>query len=455
MTSKPLPFMISLVAFALCIGPVHAEMSFSLPIRIETELGFLEGDFDTQKNLKTFFGVPFAQPPVGDLRWKAPQPLEPWDGVRPAHDFGPRPVQAPLFGDMRFRSPGLSEDCLYLNIWAPAANEQPLPVLVYFYGGGLLAGDSSEKRYDGAHLASKGMIVVTVNYRLNVFGLLAHPELSAESSYGGSGNYAFLDQAAAIRWVRDHIRSFGGDPAKITIGGESAGSRSVCYQMASPLARDLIAGGIGESGSALSVRQDAAPLAEAEAIGTAFMEHAGVKNLAELRALSTYEIYQAYATFEQRRMPPTVDHYFLPRTAKAIFASGEQAQVPLLLGWNTMESGFWRYFGAEAPTAESVKAKIRELYPEDAAEVFGLYPFSKDQESPSRDHGSRLRYLRRLHHVEMVRPSPREFRRPDLPLSLWQNSPSSNQRPSARGTSGRRRGARPRDRLCLRHSAVE
>ena len=208
---------------------------------------------DLPSGIRVFRGVPYAAPPVGARRWQAPQPAAAWSDVRPAIVFGPRPMQQPLFSDMNFRSPAGSEDCLYLNVWtgAQAAGEKR-PVLVYFYGGGFVAGDGSEYRYDGESLARRGIVTVTVNYRLGVFGFLAHPELTQESPHHASGNYGLLDQAAALAWVRANIAAFGGDPQHVTIGGESAGSYSVSAQLASPLAKDLLVGAIAESGSLLA-----------------------------------------------------------------------------------------------------------------------------------------------------------------------------------------------------------
>ena len=170
--------------------------------RVKTAYGVVEGTTGPD-GVRAFRGIPFAAPPVGDLRWQPPQPVKPWEGVRRADRFGPRTMQRPIFGDMNFRSDGISEDCLYLNVWTPAgAGEHRLPVLVYFFGGGFMAGDGSEPRYDGASIAGKGVVAVTVNYRLNVFGFLAHPELTSESPHHASGNYGLLDQNAALRWVR-------------------------------------------------------------------------------------------------------------------------------------------------------------------------------------------------------------------------------------------------------------
>src|SRR5688572_3257881 len=241
MTLKRLTF---LVAILLNIsGAAFAD-------QVRTANGVVEGRGVQRSGVRIFRGIPFAQPPTGDLRWREPQPVQNWKFVRGAVDFGPRCMQAPIFDDMRFRSNGMSEDCLYLNVWTPAkSNRERLPVLVYFYGGGFVSGDSSEPRYDGESMAAKGIVVVTVNYRLGAFGFMAHPDLTWESPHKASGNYGLLDQNAALRWVQKNIASFGGDPKRVTIGGESAGSVSVSAQMASPLSKKLIAGAIGESGA--------------------------------------------------------------------------------------------------------------------------------------------------------------------------------------------------------------
>ncbi|HRI21423.1 MAG TPA: carboxylesterase family protein, partial [Panacibacter sp.] len=250
---------------------VAAQNNYGFPVQAKIANGIIEGDYDTKAGLQLYFGIPFAKPPVGNLRWKAPQPVDNWKGVLQTKKFGPRPVQAIVFGDMNSRSEGLSEDCLYLNVWSPAKyDSKGLPVLVYFYGGGFVAGDGSEPRYDGASMAKKGIVVVTVNYRLNIFGFFAHPELSAEASYKGSGNYGLLDQNASLKWAQKNIAAFGGDHSKVTIAGESAGSISVTAQMASPLSKGLIAGAIGESGASINPTLAPVPLAEAEKTGLDF-----------------------------------------------------------------------------------------------------------------------------------------------------------------------------------------
>jgi para-nitrobenzyl esterase len=325
-----------------------------------------------------FKGIPYAAPPVGDRRWKAPQPAAKWTNVRPATQFGPRAMQLPLFGDMNFRSNGVSEDCLYLNVWTGAkASQEKRPVLVYFYGGGFVAGDGSEPRYDGEALAKQGIVTVTVNYRLGVFGFMAHPELTKESPNHASGNYGLLDQQAAVQWVRANIAAFGGDPQHITIAGESAGSWSVSAQMAAPATKDLLVGAIAESGSLLGL-QPLPTLAQGEATGTAFATSLGASSLAALRALPAQQVLEATGKQGAPRFSPIVDGYFLPRSPSEIFAAGQQAHVPLLVGWNSQEMAYQALLGPAAPTVASYTATVQKLYGERAADIQRLYPATTD-----------------------------------------------------------------------------
>ena len=357
-----------------------AQHTDAFPVQVKVEQGVIEGLYDTRSGLQLYLGVPFARPPVGDLRWKAPQPLEPWKGVMETKKFGPRPMQAIVFGDMNSRSNGVSEDCLYLNVWTPAKrNTTGLPVLVYFYGGGFVAGDGSEPRYDGASMAKKGIVVVTVNYRLGLFGFFAHPELSKEASYKASGNYGYLDQAFALKWVQKNITAFGGDPKKVTIAGESAGSVSVSAQMASPLSKGLIAGAIGESGSGMGALS-AVPLTEAEKQGAEFATKAGYTSLAQLRAATTRELYEAYQESGRFGFPSVIDGYFLPKSILQIFESREQAQVPLLVGWNSAEIPGMAFMQGLPYTKENFIKKVKEAYPNDYEEVLAILPYSTPQE---------------------------------------------------------------------------
>ncbi|MES2645980.1 MAG: carboxylesterase family protein [Bacteroidota bacterium] len=334
--------------------------------------GTLAGTIGTN-GVRSFKGIPFAAPPIGELRWKEPQPVANWTGVKEAIAFGPRAMQAPIFGDMNFRSNGVSENCLYLNVWTPAKSaNQKLPVLVYFYGGGFVAGDGSEPRYDGESMATKGIVAITVNYRLGLFGFLAHPELTKESPHKASGNYGVLDQSAALRWVQQNISAFGGDPARVTIAGESAGSASVSAQMASPLSKNLIAGAIGESGSVLGTLP-AIPLQLAEQNGLNFAKAIGATSLTELRKMNADTLLNASMKSGPFRFSMTVDGYFFPKSPYAIYESGEQAHVPLLAGWNSQESDFHAILGNEKPTIENYKKALQKLYADSAERVFHLY----------------------------------------------------------------------------------
>ena len=375
-------FITAIVACMSLITSTFGQDNYSFPVQSKTDKGIVEGLYDTRSGLSQYFGIPFAKPPVGELRWRAPEPFAPWSGVKSTKAFGPRPVQAVVFGDMNSRSAGISEDCLYLNVWTPAKrNETGLPVLVYFYGGGFVAGDGSEPRYDGASMAKKGIVVVTVNYRLNIFGFFAHPELSKEASYKASGNYGLLDQVAGLKWVQQNIANFGGDPKRVTIAGESAGSIAVSALMTSPLSRNLIAGAIGESGAGINPTLAPVPLGEAEKTGFEFGKSAGYVTLAQLRALSTKEVYEIYTESKRFGFPTVVDNYFYPKTQPQVFAAREQAQVPLLLGWNSAEipaAGFMQ--GAPA-TKDNYIRKVKEVYPNDAEQVLRLYPASSDREA--------------------------------------------------------------------------
>lgn len=370
------------IGLCLCLNaPLMAQNNNAFAVQATIEHGVIEGNYDTKSGIQTYFGIPFAKPPVGDLRWKAPQPLDKWTGVKQTKQFGPRAMQKLIWGDMNSRSNGVSEDCLYLNVWTPAKrNTKDLPVLVYFYGGGFVAGDGSEPRYDGESMAKKGIVVVTCNYRLNIFGFFAHPELSAEAPYKASGNYGLLDQQAALKWVQNNIAAFGGNPKKVTIAGESAGSISVSYQMASPMSKNLIAGAIGESGAGINPTLAPSPLAEAEKVGKEFAEKAGYKTLKDLRKLSSRDLYEIYDESNRFGFPVVLDGYFLPKTLPQIFNAKEQAQVPLLLGWNSAEVPAGAFMQGKPNKKEDFIEKVKKEYPTDFETVLSLYPHSTDKE---------------------------------------------------------------------------
>jgi len=373
-------FHVTTFAFGICLATTLAP-AVCAGDRVKIENGTIEAANPSGSKVRSFKGIPFGQPPVGDLRWKEPQPVKNWSGVRNADQFGPRCMQrtSPM-ADYWFRSNGMSEDCLYLNVWTSAkSDKERLPVLVYIFGGGFQNGDGSEPRYDGASMAAKGMVAVSVNYRTNVFGFFSHPELTKESPHHASGNYGLLDQVAALRWVRKNIAAFGGDPAKVTIAGESAGSISVSALMASPLSRGLIAGAIGESG-AMTSSLPPRPLPESEQDGVKFAASAGASSLAALRAMSAEQIQEAAAKAQGVRFSTALDGYFLPKSLTEIFEAGEQAKVPLLAGSNSEEQPARAVLGGSEPTAENFANAVRKLYGERADAVLKVYSGSTPEE---------------------------------------------------------------------------
>ena len=327
----------------------------------------------SESGIDRWYGIPFAAPPVGQLRWRTPQPVLPWDSLREATSFAAGPVQHNVWGDMRYRSTNFSEDCLYLNVWAPEGERSNLPVLLYYYGGGLIAGDASETRYDGAALAREGIIVVTANYRLNVFGWLAHPELSAESPTGTSGNYGHHDQVAALMWVRDNIAGFGGDPSRITIGGESAGSISVSTLLGSPATSGLLAGAIGQSGASFAPLYVPLSPDSAEAVGSAFAKTVGAVTLNELRAMDADTLYARYLRYGER-LPLVVDGTVITQPLQERYEQGAVPSVPLLVGWNSRESGPELLMGERPMTPDAFKDAVRTRYPKHADQLLALMP---------------------------------------------------------------------------------
>ena len=330
-----------------------------------------------------YLGIPYATPPIGALRWQPPKPAARWSGVRKADAFGPRCMQQPLFADMKFRSPRIDEDCLTLNVWTPAGTKPgaKLPVLFYIHGGGAIAGDGSELRYDGAAMARQGIVVVTINYRLGVFGFLATGEMAAESPAHAAGNYGLLDQAAALEWVRRNAAAFGGDPARITIGGESAGSMSVSVLMTSPLTRTRFARAIGESGGVLPPTFRPKPLATATTQGEAFARAAGAPSLAALRTIPAADLLKAQAQ-THAGADFIVDGLFLTEPPIDTYTAGRAARVPLLVGSNSQEGAWTSILRGQAPTVANYRAAISTLYADPDA-LFALYPATADTEVPA------------------------------------------------------------------------
>lgn len=368
-------FLGAAVLLALASAPAAAA-----PPTVRIDSGKLAGLRDARSGLDEFRGIPYAAPPVGALRWKPPHTVAPWQGVRRADRFASRCMQRALFSDMVFRSPGISEDCLYLNVWTPAKRDgAKLPVLVYFHGGGFVAGDGSEFRYDGASLAERGIVTVTVNYRLDVFGFLALPALAEESPHHAAGNYGLLDQVAALRWVRRNIAAFGGDPRQVTIGGESAGSMAVSALMASPLSKGLMQRAIGESGAVLGNLRPVS-LAQAERQGVTFVRRVGANSLAQLRAMPADVLLAACGGPGIAEFEPSIDGWFLPRSPAAIYEAGDQAHIPLLVGSNSGEGSYTALLKDAPPTPANYRAAVQEQFGKHADEVLELYPGRNEAE---------------------------------------------------------------------------
>lgn len=337
--------------------------------------------------VRAYFGVPYASPPVRENRWRDPQPVAPWKGVWNADRKGPECMQVlrPHNINHYFGEEPTSEDCLYLNLWAPPVSAgsapQKLPVMVWIYGGGFTIGSSGMANYDGAAMASKGVIFVNFNYRVGALGFLAHPELTAESPHRTSGDYATLDQIAALKWVQANIEKFGGDPGNVTILGQSAGAASVTYLQVSPLAKGLFHRAVTMSGSAVGARpMGTGNLASGEQTGLTFQAALKAKSLDEMRQMPADKILALQADCQLGcggtiRVGPIVDGYVLPKSPAEIFAAGEQNDVPLITGFTRDESASPL---KGAVTVADYQAKAKELFGDHAEAFLKLYPTKSD-----------------------------------------------------------------------------
>ncbi len=374
------------VAFAaLTMPPVvsaqSAAPSATRTAAVKTDAGLVSGAASSVAGVRQYLGIPYAAPPVGPNRWKAPQPAPAWPGVKAATEFGLPCVQPKVFGDIDFGE-RISEDCLFVNVWTNATSATAkLPVMVWIHGGGFVAGAGSEARHDGSRLAAKGVVVVTLNYRLGLMGFFAHPELTKEAPYKASGNYGMLDQIAALRWVQKNAAAFGGDPGNVTIFGESAGSFAVSMLMASPLAKGLFHKAIGESGAGFPAGPQpplgGAALASAEAEGQKFGASLSAPTLEALRAKTVKELLGT----PPFRFSPIVDGYLLPMPVNEIFAKGQQHKVPLLAGWNEDEVRSSVTLRPAKPTAESHKADVTKRFGASADAFLKAYPAGSDAEA--------------------------------------------------------------------------
>ncbi|MES2303344.1 MAG: carboxylesterase family protein, partial [Pseudomonadota bacterium] len=342
---------------ALLLGLATPALADPIPV----DGGTIEGT-TLPSGVAAWLGVPFAAPPLRDLRWKAPQPVQPWQGVLHADRFAPECLQ-PLRGSRQnhyFGNEATSEDCLYLNIWAPNGAAKA-PVVVWIYGGAFNVGSASMANYSGEPLARDGVVRVNLAYRVGALGFLAHPDLTAEA--GASGNYGLMDQIAALEWVKRNIAQFGGDPANVTIVGQSAGAMSVSLLQASPLAKGLFARAVAMSGSAFGGMLGPIPLASAEAQGTALQKELGAASLAEMRSLPGDRIIAATT----HRDPIVQDGRVITRTMEATFAAHQQAQVPVLIGYTRDES--FRPFDP----GSDLTAAVRQRYPQTATALLKAY----------------------------------------------------------------------------------
>jgi para-nitrobenzyl esterase len=382
---KGILFLLILLSFIAVLASMQPGKKID-PGKVETEAGYISG-IEGNGGIKIFMGVPYAAPPVRDLRWKEPRPVEKWKGIKkcvtpPPSAMQSKPVPFSMWSK-EFMAPEepLSEDCLYLNIWTTAERtNEKRPVIVWIHGGAFTGGSGTVPLYNGEEMARKGVIFVTINYRLGVFGFLAHPELSAESPMRVSGNYGLLDQIEALKWISKNITAFGGDASNVTIDGQSAGSVSVNALMISPLARGLFHKAIGESGSMFG--RNTNDLRTGEASGKAFAEKVGASSLGELRSLPADKLMAV-----QGRWGLVIDDVVVP-PAEKIFAAGKQNDVPLLTGWNAddgMRSGFLN--------AEAFRANAEKTYKERYPEFIKLFPASNDEQALfSQKLGSQLSY---------------------------------------------------------------
>ena len=359
---------------AMLSAPLHADS-----LTVKTAQGKAHGKTINNGQVKAFLGLPYAAAPVGALRWKAPQPPAKWNGERDATSYGAHCAQNHAFDDLIFEDSGQSEDCLFLNVYAPvsAQPKSKLPVMFWIHGGGYYAGASSEPRHNGDFLPLKGVVLVTFNYRLEFFGFLATADLAKEAN-GAAGNYGLLDMVAALQWVKANISQFGGDPGNVTIFGESAGSFAVSTLMASPMARGLFHKAIGESGAAFGGALSADSLNLREQEDGAWVASLGVKSLEELRALPTDRILDEVRNKGTRDYLPVIDGRLLTEPVPETYAAGKQAHVPLLAGWNRDEGSF---VALRPPTAKDSKSFASVRFQDRAPEFLKLYPADTDAQA--------------------------------------------------------------------------
>jgi para-nitrobenzyl esterase len=394
--------MLRRAVIAVCLLAGLGVSALALPVNqpVKVTGGTVTGAPGREASISVYKGIPFAAPPTGDRRWKEPGPVVPWSGTKAATAFGPSCIQSIV----QERKPWtyefmahneISEDCLHVNVWTGAKSAtEKRPVFVYIYGGGFTEGSTAVPAYDGEGLAKKGVVVVTANYRVGILGFFVHPELTKESPNHASGNYGLLDQVAALKWVRDNIAAFGGDPSRVTIAGQSAGGMSVHSLIASPLAKGLFhraivqSGGSSVGGGAINMR--AQTLADVEASGVKFAQAKGAASLADLRAMSWQKVVEPLPAPAAGaggapgggglRFSTIVDGYMLPASAREVVAQGKHNDVPVLTGANLGELG--GISGAQAAvTVASFTERARRTYGPMADQFLKLYPATTDEQA--------------------------------------------------------------------------
>jgi len=375
---------IAAALFTVAVASLISAFVLNKPfVAIKVEGGMISGATDSSGTIHVFKGIPFAAPPVGELRWKAPQPVIPWEGIKKCNAFGPSPMQGkpvpfgPWSKEYLIPKEPISEDCLYLNVWSGAgsANEKR-PVLVWIYGGGFVSGGSAVPVYDGVAMAKKGIVFVSINYRVGIFGFFALPELTKESPHNTSGNYCLLDQIAALKWVKNNIAAFGGDPDNVTIAGQSAGSMSVNCLVASPLCKGLFKRAIAESGASfIEGARRSLTLADAEKEGVQLEKKLNQNSLEDLRKIPAEQLLMQRWNYNF----PKVDGYVLPESIPSIFREGKQNHVDLLTGWNEDDGVV---FG-EPSNVEAFKKEIELQYGKSTKKLLRLYPANSDEEAAS------------------------------------------------------------------------
>jgi para-nitrobenzyl esterase len=348
-----------------------ATCAIAQPDKVKVDGGWIQGT--AQNGLTIFRGIPFAAPPLGDLRWRPPQPVKKWEGVRQTAIFAPAPMQG---GNP---AGGKSEDCLYLNVWTPVrSTNERLPVLVWIYGGGFSAGSTAEPWYDGEQLAKKGVVFVSIAYRVGQLGFLAHPELSAETSGQVSGNYGLLDQLAGLKWIQRNIAAFGGDPDKVTIFGESAGAISVSMLCASPLSKGLFRAAISQSGGSFGPTrptmypgENMKTLKQAEAEGSGYLQKAGVHSITELRKIDAEKLPAGWGLGSAW---PIIDGYVLPDDQYKLYRAGKYNDVPVLIGYNSDEG--LSFLPGKTPKEFTEAVKLR--YGKFSESLLNAYPIAEN-----------------------------------------------------------------------------